>query len=253
MRCACLLLATTLFAQELPELSTERPGFTASSGAVGRGVLQLEQGYTFQSVRNGGSDQTTFTAPQALVRFGITDALELRFSTNGYSWQGQGLSDGPNDYLVGAKLRFLKQRAARPEVSIIGGVSLPAYGSPFTTSGHDPAFTLAAGKDLPGKFNLAANATMASITDARGRLLGSGESFSASKGVGGGVSLFAEAFRTTINRQEGSAVSVDGGLSRSLGRHAQIDIGGGRTVSGVRTSWFATAGCVFRIPRALLR
>jgi Putative MetA-pathway of phenol degradation len=236
--------------QELGELSTERPGFTATSGAVGLGVLQLEQGYTFESARDGGSKLATFSAPQALVRFGITSSLELRFSTIGYEWRGA--VSGPNDYVVGAKLRVLQQGVARPEVSIIGGVSLPAIGSAFTSSGHDPSFTLAAYKDLPNKFSVAANANMASITDCQGRLFSSGQSLWAARAIGGGVSIFGEAFHTTIGRLEGSEVAVDAGLFRGLGKHAQIDVEAGRTVAGARPSWFASVGCVLRAPRSLL-
>jgi hypothetical protein len=258
MRYMCFLLCTGLPAQELGELSTERPGFTATSGAVGLGVLQVEQGYVFESAREDGSKLTTFSGPQALVRFGIADALELRFSTNGYAWQTQRLGDqqiaasGPNDYDVGAKFRILRQGEARPEVSITGSVSLPARGSPFTNSGHDPAFTLAAYKDLPNKFSLAANTNWASITDSRGRIFGSGESFWAARNMGGGVSMFAETFHTTIGRLEGSEVAIDAGLFRGFGKHAQIDLEAGHTIAGARPSWFASVGCVLRDPRALL-
>jgi Putative MetA-pathway of phenol degradation len=260
MRWVCLLaLCSGAAAQEMGDLSTERPGFTATSGAVGLGVLQLEQGYTFESAGDEGSKLRTFSGPQALLRFGITDALELRFSTDGYAWErqefeGSGKSiSGPNDYILGAKLRILKQGVARPEVSMTGGVSLPALGSAFTSSGHDPSFTLAAYKDLPAKFSVAANANVASVTDAQGRYFGSGESLWAARNIGRGVSLFAETFHTSIDRLEGSEVLVDGGLFRGIGRHTQIDLSIGHTVTGERPSWYASVGCVFRIPRGLLR
>jgi hypothetical protein len=130
---------------------------------------------------------------------------------------------------------------------------MPALGSAFTSSGHDPSFTLVAYKDLRGKFSLAANANVASVTDPRGRYFSSGESVWGARIIGGGVSLFAETFRTTIDRAEGREVVVDGGLFRSLGRHTQIDLSAGHTVSGLRPSWYASVGCAFRVPRGLLR
>lgn len=258
MRYACLLLCTGLSAQELGDLSTERPGFTATSGVVGLGVLQLEQGYTFERAHADGTRLTTFSGPQALVRFGIADALELRFSTNGYAWQTQqsgaarSALSGPNDYVLGGKLRVFRQGVARPEVSITGGVSLPARGSAFTSSGHDPAFTLAGYKDLPNKFSIAANAIMASITDSKGRIFSSGQSVWAARGIGAGLSIFAETFHTTIGRQEGSEVAMDAGAFRGFGKHVQIDMEAGHTVSGARPSWFASLGCVLRDPHVLL-
>ncbi len=259
MRWICFLLAySTLSAQELGDLSTERPGFTATSGAVGLGVLQLEQGYVFESALENESKVTTFSGPQALLRFGITDQLELRFSTNGYGWQtqehgGQRHSlSGLNDYSVGAKFRALKQGVVRPEVSVTGEVSLPAKGSPFTSSGHDPAFTLAAYKDLPRKFSVAMNANIASVTTVSGRIFSSGETLWAARILGGGVSVFGEAFHTTIGAPEGSLVAMDGGFFRGLGKHAQIDVSAGHTVTGQRPSFFASLGCVLRVPRELL-
>jgi hypothetical protein len=260
MRFVCLVLAcTSVSAQELGELSTERPGFTATSGMVGLGVLQLEQGYTFESALESGSKLATFSGPQAVLRFGIAAALELRFSTDGYEWQTQRFGversalAGPSDYVLGVKYRVMAQGAARPEVSVTGGLSLPARGSPFTTSSHDPSFTLAAYKDLPDGFSLAANANMASVTDASGRLFSSGQSIWAARALGDGVSMFGEAFHTTVGRLEGSATALDAGLFRGLGKHAQIDVSAGHTVAGERPSWFLTMGCVFRVPRAMLR
>lgn len=251
MRWVCfLILCTRVSAQEPGDLVADRPGFTTPSSVVGMGILQFEQGYTFESAREDGTKLTTFSVPQALVRFGITNALELRFSTIGYEWRGA--VSGPNDYAVGAKLRVLEQGVAHPEVAVIGDVSLPARGSPFTTTGHDPLFTLAAYKDLPNKFSVAANANLASITDSRGRIFSSGQSLWAARNMGSGMSVFAESVHTTIGRVEGSEVAMDAGMFRSIGKHVQIDFAAGHTVSGARPSWFGSMGLVVRVPRVLL-
>ena len=64
------------------------------------------------------------------------------------------------------------------------------------------------------------------------------------------MSIYTEAFHTTIGRLEGSEVALDAGLYRGLGKHVQIDLGAGHTFAGPRPSWFASAGCVFRAPHA---
>jgi hypothetical protein len=251
MRWVCFLIVSSgVSAQEIGDLVTDRPGFTTPSSVVGLGVLQFEQGYTFESAREEATKLTTFSVPQALVRFGIADALEVRFTTVGYEWRGA--DSGPNDYAVGAKLRVVKQGAAHPEIAVLGGVSLPARGSPFTSSGHDPSFTLAAYKDLPGKFSVAANANLASITDYKGRVFSSGQSLWAARNMGRSMSIFGEAFHTTIGRVEGSEVAMDAGMFRGIGKHVQIDFAAGHTVSGARPSWFASMGLVLRVPRVLL-
>jgi hypothetical protein len=69
--------------------------------------------------------------------------------------------------------------------------------------------------------------------------------------MGGGMSIFGEAFHTTIGRLEGSEVAMDAGMFRGIGKHVQVDAATGHTVSGARPSWFASMGLVVRIPRAL--
>jgi len=252
-----LLVCPLASAQEMGDLSTERPGFTATSGAAGRGVLQLEQGYTFTSSVDGGMRTYLFAGPQAVLRFGLTDTFELRFTTSGYSLEteefgaGRSVLSGANDFALGAKLRVVKQSVRRPEVAVTASISLPAHGSPFSTSGHDPAFVLAAYKDLPQKFSVAANYNVASVTDPRGRFFSSAQSLWGGRSVGRGFSLFGETFHTSLDRA-GSEVAVDGGFFRGLGKHAQIDLAAGHTLAGERPSWFAVAGIVLRVPRPLL-
>jgi hypothetical protein len=217
----------------------------------------VENGFTFESAWQDSWKLRTFSGPSAVVRIGISKALELRLSTNGYSWQSLRLGterssvSGANDPILGAKLRLVEQGAKRPEVSITGGISMPARGSAFTSSGHDPNFTLAAYKDLPDKFSLAANANFASVTDSRGRIFSSGQSLWGARDMGP-VSIYADVFRTTIGRLQGSEGAMDFGLFRGLGKNAQIDVGAGHTVAGTVPAWFVTMGFAFRDPHRLM-
>lgn len=70
--------------------------------------------------------------------------------------------------------------------------------------------------------------------------------------MGGGLSIFGEAFHTTVGRLEGSEVAMDAGMFGGIGRHVQIDVAAGHTVNGARPSWFASMGLVLRVPRVLL-
>lgn len=261
----CLLFLTAFlpnipaFSQDLPDLSAERPGFSTPSAPVGLGVLQLETGYTYEWARLGRARLGTLSGPQSVVRFGVTKALELRFSTNGYAWQSSKLNgqrttlSGGNDYVVGAKLRVIKQseRGYIPEVSVIGGVTLPSKGSPFTSGAHDPYFTLAADKDLPKSFSLIANANFASVTDNYGRLYNSGEGFWVTRSMKP-VSVFAEVFHTTMGRGLGSEVVADMGIYKGIGKHMQLDFEAGHTIAGDRPSLYASMGIVIRAPKALI-
>ena len=253
-----LCLGSIQAQEDLGPLVPERPGFTASSGVVGLGVLQLEQGYTFETARMHGWHFKTLSAPQMLVHFGFSDDFELRFGTNGYSWQELRLAEtlgsarGLSDYIVSGKLRLMRQGARQPEVSVMAGISFPARGSDFTTSGIDPLLSFALSKDLPRGFSVTTNLNVAAITDDSGRLLSTAKSVSISHRVKGSASAFGELFRTTIGRTEGSQTAVSAGMYWLLGKHVQVDIAGGHTVAGLRPAWFATAGFVIRDPHRLL-
>lgn len=254
-----LYVCTNAFGQENLGLQPDRPGFTSPSGVVGMGILQLENGYTFESARPSGTQgEKTVSGPQTLLRFGLTDRLEIRYATNGYSWQslragGGNISNaGASDSMIGGKLKFLQQSALLPEMSFTGGVSVPTRGSAFTSSGYDPQFSLAAVKDLPRGFIVAANGSFGWITDTLGRFSSRAESVWVSHRAGP-VTVWAEAFHTAISRTEGYATAIDGGIFKEIGRNIQVDAGAGHTVSGSRPAWFATIGFVFRDPYRLLR
>src|SRR5688572_19959342 len=66
-------------------LATDRPDFTEASSVVGRGVLQIETGYTFFFDDEDGTRTRSHTTPESLFRYGITDNVEARFVWN-YLW-----------------------------------------------------------------------------------------------------------------------------------------------------------------------
>ena len=78
--CAFLLIgAARVLAQETTDaIATDRPGAADSPGVVAPGVLQCEMGTTFESDGAGADRDRRLTAPQALVRLGITPRFELR-------------------------------------------------------------------------------------------------------------------------------------------------------------------------------
>ncbi len=243
--------------QPMGELTTERPGFTSSSGTVGLGVLQLEQGFGLQYQHSNGGTNTTFLGPSAMFRLGISANWEFRLISNGYSWESLRTGSvrdrlaGPNDFGVAVKGKIWKQHKATPEVSVTAGSSIPARGSSFTTSGYDPSATVAASKDLPAKLSLTANGNFASVTGPQGRYFSSGQSLWLARPLKI-ASAFGEVFHTTLGWREGSETAFDLGFYRCIGKHIQVDAEAGHTIGGREPGWFVSGGLALRYPHKVL-
>jgi hypothetical protein len=124
-------------AEDTP-IKTDRPTFTPSSSTVGKGVIQLETGYTFTHERTQGVTLDSHGYPEATLRFGIlADWLEGRITQNfaSVNTAGPDSSDsetGAADLLLGVKLGLAKQREYLPETAVIVQMSVPT-GSRFLT------------------------------------------------------------------------------------------------------------------------
>lgn len=114
-------------------LVTDRPDFTESSTTVGRGVLQLEMGYTY-AYRNRGVQEIGYSYPDLLVRAGVLfDWLELRLdwamleSHDGVT----GTAIGSSDLGIGFKIALTAQQGILPEMALIPQMSVPAGSAEF--------------------------------------------------------------------------------------------------------------------------
>jgi hypothetical protein len=121
-------------------LTTDRLDFTESSSTVGRGVLQLEMGYTYVYDDNeaDGSIVHSHNTPETLFRYGVSDRVEVRLFWN-YIWErtidGAPVSfDGAEDFAVGTKIEMWTEQGFRPETAVILEFGVPTGGSVFSTN-----------------------------------------------------------------------------------------------------------------------
>ncbi len=143
-------------------IETDRDSFTPSTRTVEVGRWVVESSYSFIDNRNTAE---THSLPELLLRYGISDWLELRLGGN-YEVGGEGadVSGGTGNEplegggivretqaLYGLKARLTEQRGWRPESSVIVQGHTPM-------SGPDPAtaFTLGyvVGWELPDEWKL---------------------------------------------------------------------------------------------------
>lgn len=115
-------------------LVTDRPDFTEASSTVGRGIAQLEAGYTYFSDDDGTTTTESHSYPEALLRYGIlAEWLELRVAW-GYSEEDDGLisPEGGEDLYLGLKLGLTPQEGILPEMALIPQMTVPTGASSLT-------------------------------------------------------------------------------------------------------------------------
>ena len=147
---------------EQPELETDRDAFTPATSTVGLERAVVESSYSFIDNRNVAA---TNSFPELLVRYGITDRIELRLGWN-YEVGGagdvvsggegsEGLEGGrierETQSVYGVKVAVTEQRRWIPRTAAI----LQGY---TPTSGEAPATDVVAayafGWELPKKWRL---------------------------------------------------------------------------------------------------
>lgn len=118
-------------------LVTDRPDFTESSSTVGRGVNQLEMGYTFTHDEDGTTSTRSQTYPEILWRRGIlAEWLELRlgwtYGEERVNTAGAVANQGDSeDIYLGFKIALTPQECWLPEMALLPQMTIPV-GGPFS-------------------------------------------------------------------------------------------------------------------------
>jgi hypothetical protein len=207
-------------------LITDRPDFTESAFAVGRGTLQLEAGTTYADL----GDTTATTFGELLVRYGIGRKFELRLATLTYLWLDEpyGDSSGFIDSAIGFKLGLNEGQGAglpgRTAAALIVASTFPSGSSEFRSPAWQPAAVLALSWDLSSSVSLGSNLGYGRPAGDDGRF----NSFWASAALGVGVSdatsVFFELYGFDREEARGpSTVTFQTGLTRLIGPDLQLD------------------------------
>jgi hypothetical protein len=129
-----LTLPGTAFSQVV---DTNRPGFSFTPGVVAVGRWQLETGVAYDRPDSGSH---SITLPQAEVRFGLSDGVEIFVSSISWSDADSGASSsrGLSDMAVGTKLA-LTESDAKTRMAVLFQLSVPVGDSDFSSDRFDPS------------------------------------------------------------------------------------------------------------------
>jgi outer membrane putative beta-barrel porin/alpha-amylase len=254
-RCAaivCGLLlptASPAFAQPgttVPELAAGRPGITESAGVAGPGVVQFEGGLELDATPDAGAWSRTFLTPSVL-RVGLTSRFEVRLSGDGLTLERTSSAHhgGLADLAVGAKYIVLDAKRAGFELAAIPTLGLPSGADRFSSHRYQPSLTMSLARDLPAGFDLGASVGTTWTRDPHDRRTARAASVAIGHLIAGPWAGFGE-----IAAADGDDGTVDwladAGLSRTIGRDAQIDVELGHRLTGGAPDWTFGAGLVIR-------
>ncbi len=136
------------------DLQTDRPDFVEASTTVGKGVLQIESGYTY--VRNNDPDDNSIThsAGEFLFRYGVfEDWLELRLGVFPFSQVTGNPSpamtqSGVEDLYLGLKLGLTPQEGWWPEMALVPQMTIPTGAQSVTANEVLPGMNFLYGWDV---------------------------------------------------------------------------------------------------------
>ncbi len=249
--------AGTASAQEMPELVTDRPDQSESSVTVPRGSFQIETGWLFTRDDTADQESKAQQIPGTLFRAGISTAVELRLTVDGWQSLDEGDSSisGFGDASVGTKVHLWSEEGWRPETAFLAAISIPVGQEGFSTEEFDPSFRATFSNTLSDRLSIAYNAGVSWSTEEAA----SGEKNTSvfadytatiAAGLTSEAGAFIELFGAlALDEDEESTLSFDGGVTYLISQNAQVDIAVGVGLSDAAEDLFVGVGISWRLPK----
>ena len=242
--------SASAIADEEP-LATDRPDFVESSNVVGKGRYQIETGVALERDKVEGGDVRTFTTP-TLVRIGVSEVLELRVETDGYTRANNSVADervtGVSDVALGAKWHFADGGGSAPAMAMLVHVDVDSGSEEFRGDGLRPSLRVVAEWELPHDMSLGIMPGFVFDKNEEHRFVSGIFAVTAGMPIADNLRMFGEVSGQTIAHAEdgGCIVTVDVGATYLINNDVQIDTAVSRGVNDNTPEWSVGAGLSIR-------
>jgi hypothetical protein len=233
-------------------LVTDRPDFTEASRTVGRGVTQLEFGYTYRTDDDAAGSSDYHTLPELIIRRGFfRDWLELRLGYSATTGDIDGASvSGSEDLYLGIKIGLTAQRGLVPEMALLPQMTVP------TGAGSLTADTTLGGLNLIYSWDVNCSLKVAGSTQFN-REIDDGtavqytewaQSFAVNKSLTRTIGVYGEWYAFVPDGADTNRVEhyVNGGLTKLFGNNVQWDVRAGAGVNDAADDFFIGTGLSVR-------
>jgi hypothetical protein len=226
------------------ELITDRPDQTESAVTVPLGSLQIETGFVYESFHENSFDYENYSIAGTLFRYGLFENIELRFGT-AYLINKAGVTNkGLGDFLLGTKINFIKEESGLFDFGMLIHAALPVGAEAFKPGYIEPELIASFSKTLSDRFSMGFNAggSLNSATDELIYIYTGTVGIYLTDELSAFLELYAS-FSTKIFPEH----YFDGGFTYLLSENFQLDISGGKGISGIENLWFISSGISFRL------
>jgi hypothetical protein len=142
---------STTSSPTIPNIVTSRPSFTDAEITVPQGSFQAESGATYTDNRGG---TYLWGLPETLLRFGMTDNTEFRFTPPNYIYLGNkhpgSLINNFGDMSVGLSHHLIAP--GKVDVALIPILNIPSGANSASSNSLGPQFRVVLGKNLTNKW-----------------------------------------------------------------------------------------------------
>lgn len=253
-----------LFSQEI---ITDRPDRTESVETVGKNKFQIETGleYSLLKYKVFLTDETgrelgvsdlkfkTLTAPTTLLRFGITNKIEIRlgfdfdrtttsFDTIEFDSDSKLSLNPPT---IGAKFEVAKGKGIVPDFSVLGSVKIPNVGDDVKQVKYfTPEFVLLFSNEINERMGVGYNIGVEWSDDLEEKNYF--YSVSAGYSITPRLGTFFELYGDLKTDIKNSSQNLDGGFTYLIKNNIQFDIYGGIGLTDDTNNFILGTGIAFK-------
>lgn len=240
-----ILVLTNIFAQDIPEIITDRPDQTESAAIVPEGSLQVETGIVFSQIKVEGifSDINIneYSIAGTLLRYGLNSSFELRAGGGFFNTDADPLfsESGLGDFIIGAKYLLPVRNI---DMALLAHLALPIGNETYSPEKIEPELVLSAAKDLSENISLGINfgGNWDSVIEE--------VSFFYTAALGFGLNEKFGTFVEVYGNLKDELHNFDAGFTFLTSPNVQLDASAGINLNGENTTWFLSSGISFRIP-----